>query len=138
MTDRHTIRLNSPEALAKARKGLDWCAERLGEGWELLLVRDATKDQRAKMWATCGDIAKQMPVWRGTKMRKDDYKQMFIHSLRREINMLPTADGDGFFPSGNSSKDLTVSECSDLLELINAWRAREGVALPYETERDAA
>jgi hypothetical protein len=137
MTDRHSIKLNSTASLAKARKGLDWCAERLGEGWHLLLTRKRSDVQNARMWAILGQIAKQRPEHMGMKVAADDYKTIFVHALRGEMRMMPNMDGDGFIPAGNSSSALTVREFSDLFELMEAFCAREGITITDPKEPEA-
>jgi len=53
--------------------------------------------------------------------------------------MLPTLEGDGFFPMGLSTSALTVGEFRDLIEFILAWCAREEIAVEhFDDERVAA
>jgi hypothetical protein len=139
MTDRHSIKLNSSDNLAKARKGLDWVASRLGEGWHLLLTRKRSDVQNARMWAVLGQIAKQRPEHGGMNVGSEDYKTMFVHALRKEMRLIPSLEFDGMIPVSNSSSALTVSEFSDLFELMAAFCAREGLDIkdPKEPESPA-
>jgi hypothetical protein len=54
---------------------------------------------------------------------------MLMHALGHETRFIPTLDGDGVFPLGFRSSRLTIPEMSDLLELLHAFAAREGVTL---------
>lgn len=82
--------------------------------------------QNDRMWAMLTDIAQQLP-WHGVKLRPDDYKLIFLDALKRELRMVPNLDGTGFVNLGRSSSDLSVSEMSDLMELIAEFGARHGV-----------
>lgn len=112
------------------RKWLD----RAPDGFRLEIAEPKrSTDQNAKLWATLTDIARQRPVHNGVKMTPDLYKAVFMQALGREMVMLPTLNGDGFFPIGHRSSELSKAEFSDLLELIHAWAAQNGVAL-HESE----
>src|SRR5690348_14223684 len=76
-----------------------------------------SNDQNAKMWAMLSEIALQLP-WHGIKLRPDDWKILFLDSLKRELRMMPTLDGAGFVNLGRSSSDLTKAEMGDLITLI--------------------
>lgn len=43
--------------------------------------RTRTLDQNARLWATLGDIAKQV-VWHGQKLSSEDWKHIFTASLK--------------------------------------------------------
>lgn len=55
----------------------------------LITIQDRTRtlDQNARLWATLGDIAKQV-VWHGQKLSSEDWKHIFTASLNP-----PTLDG---------------------------------------------
>ncbi len=89
-------------------------------------------DQNRRMWAMIDDVRTQKPDWFGPGLDADDVKQIFLSSLFKELRMARSADGDGFVPVGRRSSRLTVQQMSDLLSLIEAWCAREGVALREE------
>ena len=112
------------------RKWLD----RAPDGFRLEIAEPKrSTDQNAKLWATLTDIARQRPIHNGVKMTPDLYKAVFMQALGREMVMLPTLNGDGFFPIGHRSSELSKAEFSDLLELIHAWAAQNEVAL-HESE----
>ena len=82
--------------------------------------------QSDKMWAMCTDVARQVP-WDGKKLRPADWRDLFIDSLKRELRVVPTLDGEGVLSLGRSSSDLGKAEMSDLIELIYAFGAGHGV-----------
>jgi hypothetical protein len=85
-----------------------------------------TNDQNSLMWSHLSDIARALP-WHGQKLTADDWKIIFLDSLKRETRMVPNLDGDGVVNLGRSSSDLSKQEFSDLLELIKAFGAKHEV-----------
>lgn len=74
-------------------------------------------DQNALLWSLLGQVSAQVE-WYGVKLSSEDWKLMFLDGLKRELRMVPNLDGNGFVNLGRSSSDLTVSEMTDLIELI--------------------
>lgn len=87
--------------------------------------------QNAAMWSLLTQIARQRPVHNGVKMTPDLYKSVFMQALGCEAVMMPTLEGDGFFSIGHRSSDLAKQEMSDLIELMLAWTAREGLTVEH-------
>jgi len=83
--------------------------------------------QNARMWAMLTDVATQVG-WHGIKLSPDDWKLMFLDAMKREVRMVPNLDGNGFVSLGRSSSDLDKQEMSDLMEIISAWGATQGIA----------
>lgn len=92
-----------------------------------------TTDQNARMWAMLTEVARQVK-WHGQKLSADDWKLIFLSALKQELRMVPALDGRGFVQLGRSSSDLSVAEMGDLMDLIAAFGAREGVTFA-EPER---
>lgn len=92
-----------------------------------------TTDQNARMWAMLTEVARQVK-WHGQRLSADDWKLVFMAALGSELRLVPNLDGTGFVQLGRSSSDLSVAEMSDLMDLIAAFGAREGVTFA-ETER---
>lgn len=82
--------------------------------------------QNDRMWAMLTEVAEQV-AWHGMRLPADDWKLVFMDALNREIRMVPNIDGNGFVNLGRSSSDLSVSEMSDLMELIAAFGAKHDV-----------
>lgn len=85
-----------------------------------------TLPQNDKMWSMLTDISAQLR-WHGAKLKPNDWKLVFLDSLKRELRMVPNLDGTGFVPLGRSSSDLSKQEMSDMIELMHAFGARHGV-----------
>ncbi len=94
--------------------------------------------QNDRLWAMWTDIARQK-THHGVKLSPEDWKFLFLGALKRELRMVPNLDGDGFVQlSGRSSSDLTKEEASDLIEVMLAWGAREGVVWSEPAKDQAA
>ena len=94
-----------------------------------------TSEQNKKLNAMCGDLAEQV-LWHGQALHKDDWRHMFVAAYRKEQRIVPGLNG-GFVVLGASSRRLTVSECADVIEMLNAFGAERGVVWSDET-REAA
>ena len=85
-------------------------------------------DQNAALWAALTEISQQK-LYHGVRLSPDDWKLLYMDAMKREVRMVPNLDGNGFVSLGRSSSNLSVEEMSDLLDLIKAWCAKEGVEL---------
>lgn len=88
-------------------------------------------EQNRALWGLLNQIVRQRPHHNGVKMDADLWKAVFLQALGVEMKMLPNLDGTGFFPVGHRSSQLTVSQFRDLLELMLAWTAREGLDIKH-------
>ncbi len=95
--------------------------------------------QNSLLWAMLTEVAQKVP-WHGVKLSPDDWKIIFLNSLKQELRMVPNLDGNGFVQLGRSSSELTKDEMSALLELIAAFGTHHGVKFNDEIqlERNAA
>ncbi|MFN8992252.1 MAG: recombination protein NinB [Pseudomonadota bacterium] len=93
-----------------------------------------TSDQNARMWALLTEVARQVK-WHGQRLSADDWKLVFLAALKSEMRIVPNLDGTGFVQLGRSSSSLSVAEMGDLMDLIAAFGAREGVTFA-EPEAD--
>lgn len=84
-----------------------------------------TPAQNDAMWAKLDDIAAHV-VWYGKRLTAEDWKDVFTASLRK-ARVVPTIDGDGFVPLGMSTSRMTREEMNNLLSLIDAFAAQQGV-----------
>ena len=83
-------------------------------------------DQSAKMWAMLTQIAEQV-TWHGQRLTTEDFKLIFLDALKWEVRIVPALDNRGFVSLGRSSSKLSKEEMSELLDLIAAWGAQNGV-----------
>jgi hypothetical protein len=123
---RFIVILNSPKDRAVAKAAID----RAPEGYAVD-IKEARRsdDQNRLLWKLLNQIARERPTHNGVKMDAELWKCVFMNALGVEMRMLPNLDGDGFFPLGHRSSQLTVSEFSALLEVMFAWCAREGLEI---------
>ena len=125
---RHLIRLSTPSTRALAKQGID----RAPDGY-LCELREAkrTDEQNRALWGLLNQIQKQRPTHNGMKMTPELWKAVFMQALGVEMLMLPTLDGHGFFPLGLRSSLLTKGQFSQLIELMLAWCAQEGLTVKH-------
>jgi hypothetical protein len=97
-------------------------------------------DQNAAMWSLLTQIARQRPTHNGVKMSAATWKAVFLDALGAEITWLPKLDEPGMFAFGHRSSKLTVAQMSDLIELMLAWAATNGLTIVHfdPTEAEAA
>lgn len=119
-----TLILSNAEVRAKAKRWIDAAPDksrlRLDEPKRSL-------DQNAKFHAMLTELAEQKPALNGVKLDTDGWKLVLMQALGMEMRMLPTLDGDGWFPMGHKSSKLSVRQFADLIELLQAYGAKEGI-----------
>lgn len=103
-------------------------------------IREAkhTDLQRKRMWAMLSDFAAQVTHSDGHKHPKEHWKIACLHKLGRETQFMPSFDGDELLPLGQSSRELSKAEMSDVIELLYAEGAARGVVWTDPTEDVAA
>lgn len=91
-----------------------------------LTVKPETRStaQNARMWAMLEDVSSQVE-WHGRKLSKEDWKHIFSASLKKQ-DAVPGIDG-GFVVLGQSTSKMTVREMGDLMTLMEAFGAEQGV-----------
>jgi hypothetical protein len=82
-------------------------------------------EQNAKLWASLGDIAKQV-VWHGKLLDADSWKHIFTSSLKKQ-EVVPNLDGTGFVVMGVATSRMSKAEMCELIELIAAFGAQHNV-----------
>ena len=92
-------------------------------------------EQNAKLWANLTDVASQV-LWHGVRLSPEDWKLIFLDGLKKDMRIVPNMDGTGFVNLGRSSSDLSKSEMSNLIELIQMFGANHGVVF-HEQEKAA-
>lgn len=96
-------------------------------------LRESTRtdEQNDALHSLIDQILKQRPTLNGVRMDKVSLKATFMQALGHETKMLPTLNGDSFFPLGLSTRKLTVRQFSDLIEFVLAWCAEQGIAVEH-------
>lgn len=125
---RMVVTLNSPRDRALAKQAID----RAPHGYAVD-IKEAKRsdDQNRALWGLLNQIQRQRPSHNGVKMDAELWKCVFLNALGHEMRMIPNLEGNGFFPLGYRSSQLTVGEFTNLLEVILAWCAREGLEIKH-------
>lgn len=97
--------------------------------------------QNARLHAMITDVARQVP-WAGAKRSVEAWKDIFTAALRSAnhgLDVVPGLNG-GFVLLGMHTSNMTVAEAGDLMTLIEAWGAENGVVFtdPDEAANDTA
>lgn len=90
-----------------------------------------SNDQNAAMWSILTQINRQRPVHNGVKMSAVLWKAVMMEACGIDVLWLPKLDGNGAFPFGYRSSKLTVSEMSELIEMMLAWAATEELVIEH-------
>jgi uncharacterized protein YwgA len=123
--------LGGPYSRQRAKEAID-----LAPQGYVCEVREKKRsdDQNRILHALIDDIRAQ--VEGAEQWSRDEWKLRFMHSLRNETRFLPELDGNGVFPVGQKTSDLSVSQFSALVDLIYEWGGRNGVR--FKDIREAA
>lgn len=81
-------------------------------------------EQNKRMWAMLRDLSHQV-VWHGQKLADSEWKDVMTAALKRQ-KVVPGIDG-GFVVLGTSTRKMTVAEMGELMELMEAFGAQQGV-----------
>jgi hypothetical protein len=109
---------------------LQWAFSMISKGLEagsvvLSLGREGrSTDQNSRLWATLKDVSDQVN-WYGQMLTPEDWKHVFSAALEKQ-KLVPGIDG-GFVMCGISTSKMSKQKFSDLLEIINAFGAEQGV-----------
>lgn len=76
------------------------------------------------MWAMLTEVSRQV-IWHGQKLSKEEWKDVFTAAQKRQ-KVVPGIDG-GFVVLGSSTSKMTKAEMSELIELMTAFGAQQGV-----------
>lgn len=119
-----TVRLTSQARREQAQR-LVWQAP---DGAEVKITpAKRTTEQNARLWAMLSDISRAKPD--GRNMPPEHWKCLFMAALGKQATWEPALDGNGVVCTGYRSSRLTVSDMSDMIELIYAYAAEKGVPL---------
>lgn len=89
--------------------------------------------QNRMLWACLHDVSTQV-VWYGRKLDSESWKNIFS-AAQHQQDTVPGING-GFVVLGKSTSKMRVSEMRDLIEIIFAFGAEQGVNWKTETWRD--
>jgi hypothetical protein len=135
MTDRLSIRLQSPQQAHKDIKEVVWplAKAHLIAGRKMVLeLRQETRSlaENALLHALLMQISAQIE-WAGQKQTPEVWKRLFTAAWLRargeQIETLPALDGQGVDVVFRHTSKLTRSECAELIEFIQCWAAEHGI-----------
>jgi hypothetical protein len=111
--------------------------EEAPEGYVVKIAAETRRDaQNRKLHPMCQDCINQTERFKGYSM--EDVKLTFMNALRGEMKLLPVLEGQGMFPVGSKTSELTVAQFSALVEIIYEWGARNGVRWSEPVNLDRA
>ena len=119
---------------AKRETAARWCMNADDETVVEFRKRKRTDDQNDAFWGLLSQVQRQRKTHNGVKMNKELWRAVFMQAWGSEITFVPTLDGDGMFPMGLRSSQLAVGEMADLITVILAWCAREGLTVEHFEE----
>jgi hypothetical protein len=113
--------LSHPEARRRAIEAV----RQAPDGYVVkIMERTRTLSQNDALWAALQDLAEQV-TWHGQKLTKEQWKDVLTAALLRQ-KVVPGIGG-GFVVLGTSTRRMKKSEMSDLIDLIHAFGADQGV-----------
>jgi hypothetical protein len=89
-------------------------------------VDPASEPQKRKMWASIGDVAKQVQH-NGRYYAPAQWCLLFMHACGQEVEMMPSLDGSTFLPYDGRSSKMNSRDMSEMISFIDAWGAQNGV-----------
>ena len=121
MSDRQVFKL----VHATARQMASRAVINAPDGWIAeIKPRTRSLDQNAKMWAMLADVSRQVE-WYGQRLTSDEWKDVLTAALKKQ-KAVPGIDG-GFVVIGARTRNMTIREMSDLVELMYAFGAERDV-----------
>lgn len=96
-------------------------------------------DQNARLHAMITDVSRQVE-WHGAKRNVEAWKDIFTAALRSAnhgLDVVPGLNG-GFVLLGMHTSKMSKTEVGDLMTLIEAWGAENGVVFDDEPQAVAA
>jgi hypothetical protein len=113
-----------------------------GGGRLAITVAPVTRstDQNSRLHAVLGDIAKQVE-WSGARRDIDTWKRLmtaaWLRARGESVEFLPAIDGHGVDIVFRRTSTLTVAECGELMEYVEAWGSERGVEWSEPLAQDA-
>lgn len=89
--------------------------------------------QNALMWALLSEVSQQVE-WYGQKLSPEDWKNVCTASLTKQ-SAVPGIDG-GIVMVGASTSRMNKSDFSDLLQVIQAFGAQQGVKFSDQVSKE--
>ena len=93
----------------------------------VMTLKEKTRsdDQNKLLWPLLADVSKQVE-WYGAYLSDHDWKDIFTAALKNEQRMERGLDGQWVL-MGTKTSNMSVKRFSELIELIYAFGAKQGV-----------
>ena len=88
-------------------------------------------EQNSKLWALLHDLSVQVN-WHGNKLTEENWKDILSAALKQQ-KVVPGIDGN-FVVLGQRTSKMNKKDFSELLELIYAFGAQQGVTWSEQME----
>jgi hypothetical protein len=139
MTQKLTLPCHDPQQAYQALKTLFWPHLKgcLLNGKRMVIkCEPETRSllQNRRLWAMLTDISNQVD-WYGNKLTPDEWKMVFSAALKNQ-KVVPGIES-GFVVLSQSTSKMTISEMSDLMELMSAFGANHEVVFRDNLENDS-
>lgn len=121
MSDRQVFRLVGPGPRQNAARACTTAPD--GFICEIK-PRTRSLDQNAKMWAMLADVSRQVE-WYGQHLTTEEWKDVLTAALKKQ-KAVPGIDG-GFVVIGARTRNMTIREMSDLVDLMYAFGGEQSV-----------
>ena len=106
--------------------------DRAPDGFRIEIAAPKRTDaQNRLLWPLLTALSVQVK-WHGLTLSPEDWKDIMTAGLKREARMVPNTDNDGLVALGMRTSTMTKGEFSELVDLIYAFAAREGVVFERE------
>lgn len=113
-----------------SRRRAHECVKDCPDGWSATFApAKRSSDQNALLWARLGELSRKVP-WHGQKLTPENWKDVLTAALKRQA-VVPGIDG-GFVVLGTSTRRMNKSEMGELLDLMDAFAAQQGVTWAVE------
>ena len=116
---------------ADRQRAIRWVSQLPFGGVVEFKDKKRSSEQNAAMWSLLSQVARQRPTHNGVKMSAATWKAVFMDALGAEITWLPKLDEPGMFAFGHRSSQMTIAQMTDLIELILAWSATQGLTIEH-------
>ena len=102
------------------------------EGY-IVTIAEPTRnlEQNSRLWASLNELSNQVE-WYGNNLSPEEWKTVLTAALRKE-KVVPGING-GFVVLGQSTSKMSKQEFSELLELLYAFGANNGVKFSDHAE----
>jgi hypothetical protein len=136
-----TFYLNVNDARHRMKLAWSSACELLRHGKPVRVVVQEMKslrsiEQNDKFHALCQDIAKAK-TWAGKERDVEAWKRLLVdcwarHENRKQCEVVPSLDGQSVVNLGIQTRNMKVSDMSELIEFSQWWAIENGVNLNHE------